>query len=72
MTRNRIVWGISSGIIVSCLGLAFIFLSIWVDRDFIIPGFILLALGIGFFASAGFSMKLSKQWDRNESPERQP
>jgi hypothetical protein len=69
LTRHRIAWGISSGIVVSCLGLAFIFLALRSDPDFIIPGIILLALGIGFFVAAAVSLKLSRRWDQPGVPE---
>jgi hypothetical protein len=64
MARDRIVGGISRGVILMLLGMAFI--AIWlVDRDnsgFMYSGFILVGLGIGFFISTLISLKLSQKF----------
>ena len=64
MARDRIVGGVSRGIIMMLLGIAF--LAIWlVDRDnygFMYPGFILVGLGVGFFISTLISLKLSQKF----------
>jgi hypothetical protein len=63
MARDRIVGGVSRGIIVLLLGLAFI--GIWIaDRNigFMYPGFILTGLGIGFFISTLISLKMSQKF----------
>jgi len=63
MARDRIVGGISRGVIMTLLGLAFV--AIWIaDRNdgFIYPGFILMGLGIGFFISTLISLKMSQRF----------
>jgi uncharacterized membrane protein len=63
MARDRIVGGVSRGLILTLLGLAFI--AIWIadsNRGFIFPGFILLGLGIAFFLSTLVSLKLSQKF----------
>jgi hypothetical protein len=63
MARDRIVGGVSRGLILSLLGLAFI--GIWIadsNVGFMYPGFILLGLGIGFFISTLVSLKLSQKF----------
>jgi len=63
MARDRIVGGVSRGVVVLLLGLAFI--GIWIaDRNigFMYPGFILTGLGIGFFISTLISLKMSQRF----------
>jgi hypothetical protein len=63
MARDRIVGGVSRGIIMLLLGVAF--LIIWRAADnegFLYPGFILAGLGIGFFISTLVSLKLSQKF----------
>ena len=63
MARDRIVGGVSRGIIVLLLGLAFI--GIWIadsNIGFMYPGFILTGLGIGFFISTLISLKMSQRF----------
>jgi hypothetical protein len=62
MARDRIVGGVSRGVIMLLLGLAFI--GIWIaDRNigFMYPGFILTGLGIGFFISTLIALKMSQR-----------
>jgi hypothetical protein len=63
MARDRIVGGVSRGVIILLLGVAFI--GIWIaDRNigFMYPGFILTGLGIGFFISTLISLKMSQRF----------
>lgn len=63
MARDRIVGGVSRGLIMILLGGAFI--AIWlVDTNvgFMYPGFILMGLGIAFFISTLVSLKLSQKF----------
>jgi hypothetical protein len=63
MARDRIVGGISKGVIMLLLGLAF--LAIWIavrNEGFSYPGFILVGLGLGFFISTLISLKLSQRF----------
>jgi len=64
MARDRIVGGVSRGVIMMLLGMAF--LAIWIaddwNRGFMYPGFILAGLGIGFFISTLISLKMSQRF----------
>lgn len=63
MARDRIVGGVSRGLILILLGAAF--LAIWIadsNVGFMYPGFILLGLGLGFFISTLVSLKLSQKF----------
>lgn len=63
MARDRIIGGVSRGVILTLLGLAF--LAIWIadsNVGFMFPGFILVGLGVGFFASALISLKMSQRF----------
>lgn len=63
MARDRIVGGVSRGVIMMLLGAAFI--AIWIadsNIGFMYPGFILMGLGIGFFISTLISLKMSHRF----------
>jgi hypothetical protein len=63
MARDRIVGGVSRGVIMMLLGAAFI--AIWIadsNIGFMYPGFILIGLGIGFFISTLISLKMSQKF----------
>jgi hypothetical protein len=63
MARDRIVGGVSRGLILTLLGAAFI--GIWIadsNVGFMYPGFILVGIGIGFFISTLVSLKLSQKF----------
>jgi len=63
MARDRIVGGVSRGVIMTLLGAAFI--AIWIaagEIGFMYPGFILIGLGIGFFISTLISLKMSQRF----------
>lgn len=64
MARDRIVGGVSRGVIMMLLGAAF--LAIWIaddwNRGFMYPGFILMGLGVGFFVSTLISLKMSQRF----------
>lgn len=66
VAQNKVFGGIRAGIMLSLLGVGFLFLAIFVDRDFVIPGMILLFLGLGFFLSSAVAMKLSRKMDSPE------
>lgn len=71
MARDRIVGGVSRGVIMMLLGAAFI--AIWIadsNIGFMYPGFILMGLGIGFFISTLISLKMSHRFGLigNDSP----
>jgi hypothetical protein len=63
MARDRIVGGVSRGVVMMLLGAAFI--AIWIadsNVGFMYPGFILMGLGIGFFVSTLISLKMSQRF----------
>jgi hypothetical protein len=63
MARDRIVGGVSRGVIMMLLGVAFI--AIWIadsNIGFMYPGFILVGLGVGFFISTLISLKMSQRF----------
>jgi hypothetical protein len=63
MARDRIVGGVSRGVVMMLLGAAFI--AIWIadsNIGFMYPGFILMGLGIGFFISTLVSLKMSQRF----------
>lgn len=64
-SRERILSGLRSAIIMSFLGVAFLVLSIsryGRNDGMLIPGVLLLCLGVGFLVSALTSARLAKQW----------
>jgi len=63
MARDRIVGGVSRGLVLTLLGVAFI--AIWIadsNVGFMYPGFILLGLGVAFFLSTLVSLKMSQRF----------
>jgi hypothetical protein len=63
MARDRIVGGVSRGVIMMLLGAAFI--AIWIadsNIGFMYPGFILIGLGVGFFISTLITLKMSQKF----------
>lgn len=58
-TRERILGGFTRSIVLTSLGAAFMFLTFYDDNDFIVPGAIVLSLGIGYFIATIVSWKLS-------------
>lgn len=77
-SREKILSGIRSAIIMSFLGLAFIILGMTrhgFDDGMLIPGVLLLCLGLGFLISAVMSARLGKQWglfERSATTDVQP
>ena len=61
-TRSRVIGGITTGTVLTILGVGFIGFAIaFREPGNLVPAFILIALGAGFFVSATLSMKMSKQ-----------
>ena len=61
-TRRRVIGGITAGTVLTIMGLGFIGLALaFREPGNLVPAFILIALGAGFFVSAILSMKMSKQ-----------
>jgi hypothetical protein len=59
LTRERIMSGFTRAVVLSCLGLAFLFLTFLYDDDWAVPASIVFALGIGYFIATFISYKLS-------------
>lgn len=59
-TRNRILSGFTRAIVLTSLGLAFVFLTFVHDADFTIPAAILFFLGLGYLIATIVSFKLTK------------
>jgi hypothetical protein len=58
-TRERILGGFTRSIVLTALGASFVFLTFWEDSGFVIPGAIILSLGIGYFLATIVSWRLS-------------
>lgn len=59
LTRERILSGFTRAVVLSMLGLAFLFLTFLYDEDWAVPASIVFALGIGYFLATLISYKLS-------------
>ncbi len=58
-TRERILGGFTRSIVLSSLGVGFIFLAFYEDNGWVIPGAIVLSLGLGYFVATMVSWRLS-------------
>lgn len=68
VARASYIGGIRTGIILGCLGLAFVIIGVVDhDADWFVPAFILLGIGGGFFVSSMVSMKLARQLEAGTS-----
>jgi hypothetical protein len=61
VTRDRVLTGFNRAIILTMLGVAFVFLTIFADDDFMFPAAILFSLGLGYLFAALLSYKLSSK-----------
>lgn len=59
LTRERIQGGFTRSIVLTMLGLAFVFLSFLYDDGFAVPAAIVFSLGIGFFLATLVTYKMS-------------
>lgn len=66
--RERILGGFTRSIVLTALGVAFMFLTFYDNNDFVVPGAILLSLGIGYFIATMVSWKLSSSLSASEAP----
>ena len=67
IAMRGMIGGVRWGIVMACLGIAFFFCAVIEhDRDFYIPAFILVSLGVGFFLSSMVSAKLARQIESND------
>ncbi|HJQ38818.1 MAG TPA: hypothetical protein VKB93_16910 [Thermoanaerobaculia bacterium] len=58
-TRERILGGFTRSIVLTALGLGFLFLTFREDDAFVIPGTIVLSLGLGYLVATLVSWRLS-------------
>jgi len=70
LTRERILGGFTRSIVLTFLGIAFLFLTFWEDNDFVVPAAILLSLGIGYFLATVVSWRLSSTLSHTEDVSR--
>ena len=64
VARSNYVGGIRNGIMLGCIGLGFAVIGVAQhDTGWLVPAFILLGVGGGFFASSMVSMKLARQME---------
>jgi flagellar basal body-associated protein FliL len=59
--RQRIIALLITGLVLAILGIGLLGLMYY-QEGFVYPGVLVLALGIGFLASAGVSFRLYKNW----------
>lgn len=59
LTRERVLTGFTRAIVLTTLGVAFLVLTFWYERDFAVPAAILFSLGIGYLVATLVSYKLS-------------
>ncbi|HVR38273.1 MAG TPA: hypothetical protein VMU84_04205 [Thermoanaerobaculia bacterium] len=60
---DHILGGLRKGIVVALLGLGFLAVyAFWPNLGMLIPGFLLLTLGLGFAISTFVSIRLSRSW----------
>ena len=59
LTRERILGGFTRAVVLSSLGLAFLFLTFLDNNDWAVPAAIVFSLGIGYFLATLISYKLS-------------
>jgi hypothetical protein len=67
LTRERIQGGFTRSIVLTMLGVAFVFLAILDNGDFAVPAAIILALGIGFFLATMVTYKMSRPAGSDDS-----
>ncbi len=67
--RERVLWGIRTGIVLIFLGISFSF-GYFTDHDpgWMVPVFILCGLGVGFLVSSVVSLKLAQKWELAAQP----
>ncbi len=63
--KERTMKPVMTGTVLTCLGLAFLLLT-FREPDLVIPGGLLLAIGIGFLIGAFVTLRLSKSWEADK------
>lgn len=69
LTRERLMSGFSRAIVLTMLGAAFLFLTLYDNEDWAIPAAIILFLGIGYLIATYVSYKLSAKLMRDQTSE---
>jgi uncharacterized membrane protein len=69
LTRERLMSGFSRAIVLTMLGAAFLFLTLYDNEDWAIPAAIVLFLGIGYLIATYVSYKLSAKLMRDQTSE---
>jgi hypothetical protein len=66
LARERVMRGMTLAIVLTALGLAFVFLTfVWAD-GFMVPASIILALGIGFLLATVVTWRLSDKLEQTD------
>ena len=63
--KERTLRPIIAGTALTCLGVAFLLLT-FREPDLLIPGGLLLAIGIGFLIGAFVTLRLAKSWEADK------
>lgn len=66
--KEQILRSMRNGIVLAALGLGTLVVS-WKAKGLVIPGALILALGVGFLISTAISHRLSKQWEQESGSE---
>ena len=66
--KEQILRSMRNGIVLAVLGLGMLALS-WTTKGLLVPGVLILALGVGFLISTAISHRLSKQWEQESGSE---
>ncbi|HET7433347.1 MAG TPA: hypothetical protein VFN10_01405 [Thermoanaerobaculia bacterium] len=67
MARERIMRGLTSAIILTMLGIAFVTMTFVVSRHFAVPAAILFCLGVGYLISTFVSMRLAAKYELDDA-----
>ena len=70
LTRDRIMSGFSRAIVLTCLGIAFLALTVFEDDGWAIPAAIVLAIGVGYFLATLVSFKLAEKFRASHDSDR--
>jgi len=69
LTRDRALGGFTGALICTFIGLAFVGCTLaFRDQGFLVPGFILLGIGIALFISSMISWKMNKPMNGTQQP----
>jgi hypothetical protein len=66
--KEQILRSMRNGIVLAVFGLGMLVVS-WKAKGLVIPGVLILALGVGFLISTAISHRLSKKWEQESGSE---